>query len=243
MYRNNWIEGTDHRYFTYRSQLRLADMLFKKLNLKNEISMLSVGCGNGNELRVLNRYGSVDILDIEKDVVSKIPKNLYSSLFIEDICDFKSQKKYDIVVGFEVLEHIQDDKKAVESIHNLLKEGGYFLFTVPSIKALVSAHDKALLHIRRYDKEELKGLITAKFDIIFFSYRYFFILPMVLISKVLNKNANPKIEAPRVPGLINDIILTILMAEILLMERGGSLPFGASVVGIGRKKSDRKNNR
>jgi 2-polyprenyl-3-methyl-5-hydroxy-6-metoxy-1,4-benzoquinol methylase len=60
---------------------------------------------------------------------------------------------------FDVLEHIQDDKKALIKIAGLLKPAGTLIITVPAYSWLYGAHDKMLHHFRRYSKNTLNETI------------------------------------------------------------------------------------
>ena len=95
--------------------------------------------------------------------------------------------------------------------------------------------EKALKHCRRYSKQDLKSLLAGKFKRRFLSYRYFFLFIPVLISKLLNKNTKPKIEAPKVPKFINKSLLCLLKIEIDLMSKDIFLPCGISLVGVYKK--------
>jgi SAM-dependent methyltransferase len=72
----------------------------------------------------------------------------------------------DLVVAYDVLEHIPDDAAAAKGIFQLLKPGGLFLVAVPCDMKLWSEHDVAVDHVRRYSRPELLGLLTgAGFEI------------------------------------------------------------------------------
>lgn len=229
--------GVTQEYFTNRAQLFLIDAMLSKIRLQPGSRILSVGCGDGNELKVLSRYGLVDILDPDKKAISLIPKSSYSQAHLKSILDFSPKEKYDLVVAFDVLEHIEEDRKAVEKIYSALRPGGYFIFTVPAHQSLYSAHDKALGHVRRYSKRRLKAILSGLFSVRFISYRYFFISLPVAMNKLMNRSAKPHIEAPRLPKFLNSLMLTALRLEISLMKSGIALPFGISLVGICRRKN------
>lgn len=72
----------------------------------------------------------------------------------------------DLVVAYDVLEHIEDDGAAAKGVFQLLKPGGLFLVAVPCDMKLWSAHDVAVNHVRRYSRAGLLGLLTgAGFEI------------------------------------------------------------------------------
>jgi len=226
------LAGLDHNYFTNKAKLSLLEMLVRKTKPTSEISILSIGCGDGHELEILRKYGRVDVLDVEKCAIDLIPKDSYCTAYIQDLCDFHTTKKYDIIVGLDVLEHIRDDTVAIDRVHESLKEDGYFIFTVPAHQSLFSAHDKALKHFRRYSKRGLEMLVDGNFELVFLSYRYFFLFLPVAANKLINRSSEPRIEAPKLPKLINYIMYLLCRVEVSTMALGIRLPFGISLVGI-----------
>ncbi len=67
----------------------------------------------------------------------------------------------DLVVAFDVLEHIADDHAAAKDVFESLRPGGTFLVAVPCDPKLWSAHDVAVGHVRRYTRPELLDLLTG----------------------------------------------------------------------------------
>jgi SAM-dependent methyltransferase len=65
----------------------------------------------------------------------------------------------DLVVAFDVLEHLVDDDACASEIHRVLAPGGTFLVAVPCDPALWSAHDEAVGHVRRYTRPTLQALL------------------------------------------------------------------------------------
>ena len=72
-----------------------------------------------------------------------------------------ADRHYDLVGAFDVIEHIEDDRAALESIATKLKPGGKFIMTVPAHQWMWTAHDVVNHHKRRYSKRSLRGLIEG----------------------------------------------------------------------------------
>jgi len=66
----------------------------------------------------------------------------------------------DLVTAFDVLEHIEEDYLAAAEITRVLRPGGTALTAVPADMALWSAHDEAVNHVRRYDRDGLTQVIA-----------------------------------------------------------------------------------
>lgn len=72
-----------------------------------------------------------------------------------------ADRSLDLVVAFDVLEHLVDDLAAASEIARVLRPGGTALIAVPCDMRLWSEHDVAVNHVRRYDRGGLLDLLTA----------------------------------------------------------------------------------
>ena len=78
-----------------------------------------------------------------------------------------AQEAHDLVLAFEVLEHIEDDCAALAHIHTTLRPDGYFIMSVPAFMDKWERGDDWAGHYRRYEKDELrKKLSDIGFEIL-----------------------------------------------------------------------------
>lgn len=76
-------------------------------------------------------------------------------------------ERYDLVCGFEVLEHLADDVGELARWHTLLRPRGHVLLSVPAHRHRFSAADAAVGHYRRYDRGDLQRVLEeARFDVL-----------------------------------------------------------------------------
>jgi SAM-dependent methyltransferase len=68
---------------------------------------------------------------------------------------------YDVVISFQVIEHIKDDALFLKEIQRVLKPGGTALLTTPNRKMSLSRNP---WHIREYLPQELKTLAQKIFS-------------------------------------------------------------------------------
>ncbi|MHC4778406.1 MAG: class I SAM-dependent DNA methyltransferase [Planctomycetota bacterium] len=72
----------------------------------------------------------------------------------------------DMVVAFDVLEHVEGEEKLFREIGRVLKPGGEFVFSVPLHPRLFDRFDRVAGHLRRYEPAGLdRGLAEAGFEV------------------------------------------------------------------------------
>ncbi|MBI1921724.1 MAG: class I SAM-dependent methyltransferase [Geobacter sp.] len=69
--------------------------------------------------------------------------------------------KFDLVCAFDVIEHVEEDRRVFGEVSRVLKEGGYFIFSVPLHAGLWTKFDEFAGHVRRYDPADLAALLAA----------------------------------------------------------------------------------
>ncbi|WP_413999267.1 class I SAM-dependent methyltransferase [Flavobacterium sp. W1B] len=118
----------------------IIEIFLKEIEYKkgvNNYSILDLGCGRGWLTNLLSKYGDITGLEPIKPVV-EYARKLFSEInFIcgttKDLLKKGENKKFDLIVVSEVIEHIADNKKKefVKDIFKLLNNGGYLIVTTP----------------------------------------------------------------------------------------------------------------
>jgi SAM-dependent methyltransferase len=73
---------------------------------------------------------------------------------------------FDVLVACEVLEHIEDDRAALEGWRSWLRPGGHLILSVPAHVSRWSATDVWAGHFRRYERDDLlRVLERAGFEV------------------------------------------------------------------------------
>lgn len=104
--------------------------------IKNEKDFLDVGCGKlffYNLLVDLEAGGRFTGIDLDPGKISRQSSKIQSKLVRADFLKFQTSKRYDLVTCLWVLEHIRDDRKAIEKLHSLVNTNGFLILAVPSI--------------------------------------------------------------------------------------------------------------
>lgn len=166
----------DGFYKEARPEEGLVSAFFDRVfRFQKEGRALDCGAGYGQYSEMLAQKGfTVDVLDISKESVSYVrrrlgKKHLKAKFFVEDILEWKSPSRYDVVVCTAVLHHFSASKreKALRKFVRLLKPGG-LLFLVLFISDDVSKtrhRGSWLFFFRRGVVEEF--FRKRKFNILF----------------------------------------------------------------------------
>ncbi len=117
--------------------------LFKMIKPLKANSILDVGCGEGFTLKKLEekKLGKKNEgIDYSDDAI-KIGKKIYPelALFKGDVYGLKyKDNTFDLSLCTEVLEHLEDPKKAVEEIKRVTNK--YIIFSVPNEPFFIGAN-------------------------------------------------------------------------------------------------------
>jgi 2-polyprenyl-3-methyl-5-hydroxy-6-metoxy-1,4-benzoquinol methylase len=127
--------------------------------------VLEVGCGEGRGVEVLisqaKSFTAVDKIQSAIDTLQKkFPNGRFLQMNIPPLDGLKDNT-YDVIVSFQVIEHIEDDALYLKEIHRVLKPGGVVLITTPNRKMSLTRNP---WHIREYLPAELKALASSFFS-------------------------------------------------------------------------------
>ena len=231
---NHWWFKTKKKIVT--SQISLY---FAKKSKKN-VNILDIGCGSGLMLNVLKEFGKVSGMDASNDAINfsrtlnagiikkgSLPKNVP---FVK--------KSFDLILALDVIEHIEEDCEALNSINYLMKKNGILVLTVPALMSLWSKFDEVNHHKRRYRKSELTAkLKAANFQILRITYFNSFLFPMIYFYR----KANVFLKKEEVSDLkmpsqtINFILEKIFLIESYFLSVV-NFPIGVSIIAVVKKK-------
>lgn len=231
---NDLTGGAVSDFFWFKGKRGLIDALLTRLGTGRNLKILNLGAGTGDDLTVIKRFGEVYVVDIEQKALDLIPQELVAEKKLCDACALcYPDGFFDMVVAFDVLEHIEKDTLAVSEIYRVLKPGGAFAFTVPAFNFLYSAHDRSVRHVRRYSKKNIMNLVSV-FNRMRLGYWMCTLFLPAALQRVLKRNEKNSHFAT-LPGPINVVFHLILRMENLMIRLGIPLPFGLTIFGIYRK--------
>jgi SAM-dependent methyltransferase len=139
-------------------------MSFVKKFIQGEVLEVGAGCGSFTR-DYFNSDLNITLTETDQKNYEDLKKFFYkkNNVTISNNKIFDIDKKFDTILYLHVLEHIEEDRKELESAYEKLKKGGRLIIMVPKHQKLYSNFDKAIGHFRRYELDFFeKNLINLE---------------------------------------------------------------------------------
>jgi SAM-dependent methyltransferase len=216
----------------------LADPLARMARDGRAVRILDAGCGTGNNLLHLARYGRAVGVDLSEEAlvfcrtrgVAAVRAGLLALPFPDG--------RFDCVTSFDVIYHrwVEDDAAAVREMARVLRPGGLLLVRVPALRMLWGAHDEAVHSRHRYRRSEVRRLLEAAgLEVVRATYANTVLLPLVAARRGLDRlTGREGSDVGFLPAPLEWAFRSVLRAEAAWVRRL-SLPLGTSVFALARK--------
>ena len=180
------IATSDHFWIRRRFEVmkRMADTV-----IRNSRRAAEIGCGNGLLQKDIEDYYGISVTGFELNELA-LQKNVSRTgpLYCYDIHQRNPEFRvhFDLLLLFDVLEHIEDESGFLQSVKFHLTESGILLINVPAHQKLYSDYDRAAGHIRRYSASQLaKAAEQNGFKVRAFTYWGLPLVPLLLLRKAM----------------------------------------------------------
>lgn len=225
--RNKLVGGLLKKY--------IPDYVYKKA--------LDVGCSEGAFLDYLSdKQIDVQAIDIDNNAIEFCKERGYvSQVRYGNLLNIPyADETFDIVFLLDIVEHVQDDHKAISEVNRVLRPNGSAILIVPAYQWLWSANDLAYHHQRRYSLNLVKKLVRSKdFKLTFLSFFNSLLFPIFVIFTMIakfSKRTSASTVVKPVPGFINFLLTKLMQFERwIIINAGIKLPFGSSIILMVRK--------
>jgi len=227
------------------------NLLDRALKGRGPGRVLDIGCGAGNMIHHLARYGSVLGVDNNPKPLAVARRRGYdvregsaSALPVE-------AESFDLVALLDTVEHCPDDMAVFRECYRVCAPGGCLAVTVPAFMWLWSHNDVANDHKRRYTAAELRDKLgRVGFRVVRNSYNNFLLFPLAAGLILLRRRVGqePELGSPHLddesyqvemepaPPLLNALLRGVTWTESQIL-RWLNLPLGTSILCIARRPS------
>lgn len=119
------------RKFTLRSKRNIV----KRISQKQSGTLLDIGCGTGDFLKIMKQSGC-DIVGVEiNESVRNLAQTNTGSIILDQTEFFESKQKYDVITLWHSLEHLNTLTRFLEKISISLNANGVVMIAVPNYKS------------------------------------------------------------------------------------------------------------
>lgn len=250
------LRRMQEHHFWYQGRHRLLNralsgVLRRHQTAATSLRAVDLGGGCGGWIKYVEERGwpfaelaladsSAQALLLAEEVVSPRVRR-----FQVDLLHLHWRDRWDVAFLLDVLEHIPEDLRALQQVHQALRPGGWLFLSVPALKGFWSHTDELAGHVRRYAKGDLAALARRSgLHLCYARYFMFFLSPLLLLSRWrrpdLERMTPEEVRAlvdraNRVPAWpVNQFLRGVFSLETPL---GLWLPFpwGTSLLGVFRK--------
>lgn len=172
--RGRYLKCSDPWHF--RGSVYERDRFTKTIALAKTVphkSILEAGCAEGDFTKMLTKISkNVVGFDLSKEAVARAKRNAPQATYkVHTLDNFKSQKRFDLIICAETLYYIVDKKAAIEKMRALGRYllTSHFLFYPPGILAeltlMQSSSVKLLRREWHFTPKEIKACAISLWDL------------------------------------------------------------------------------
>ncbi len=232
-----FLAKVEESHFWFRVRNLILRYLFERYLGRGPYKVMEVGAGNGIVLKTLQPLGyQLAAAEIYLEGLKNIHKRLPQVEIIQlNILKMPFREVYDAIGAFDVIEHIQDDEKALQNLYQALRPGGYLFLSVPQYQFLWSYVDDYGGHKRRYTRSSLFPKLSKQgFKIRYWTSFVFSLFPFILLSRIRMKKKSVSLKDIRAEfelyPWLNEILYRILKMDYHLVRLNLRLPVGGSLI-------------
>jgi SAM-dependent methyltransferase len=205
--------AVENRHWWYRERRAIIERELRRLDGPGKA--IEIGASGGGNSQVLRDNGWDVLVTEYLDAGVEIAKDRGFNAIQADARDLPMpDESFDLLVAFDVLEHIDEDHQAAAEIRRVLRPGGVALIAVPCDMALWSKHDVATGHFRRYDRQNLTKLIEGAGLVIESLWSWNVLLrPVVKLRRRNADDAQNEHDIVAVPPVTNMALSMIIKFE------------------------------
>jgi SAM-dependent methyltransferase len=235
------LDQLEKEHWFYAGKREIVRYWINKVQpLKPHSLLVDCGAGTGQFAAEMSAYCRVMAVDDHDESLAIAASKLgASSVKRGSITALPlSDQSADSLTALDVLEHVEDDKKAMQEFARVLKPGGILIITVPALPALWSDWDVSLHHFRRYSRKTWLNLIgDSHFTVEHWNFVNVLALPLVYLSRKFRAIVPTQRRAEdAIPSKWLNFLLRRSFTIFACQEKI-RFPIGVGLLGVLRRKA------
>jgi SAM-dependent methyltransferase len=224
----------EDRHWWFRNRRRLVWGLLGRVGVPPSPRILDAGCGTGRNLIEFGPLGEAEGVDFSDEAVAFCHERGLHGVRKARLEELPfPERRFDLILATDVIEHLDDDRRALSELRRVAAPGARLIVTVPAYNWLWSRHDESHHHRRRYTMRRLRERVTATgWEPRASSYYYATLLPAVAAVRAVRKlpaRGNGRSDLALTPAGLDRVMELPGRVEAALIERGFALPAGVSI--------------
>lgn len=148
----------------------LAAYRFAATYVDRKKRVLDLGCSDGyGSFLIAKKSKEITALDIDKRTIQEARKkyNIKNLDFVVgSALSLQWSSKFNVVVSFQVIEHLGDVELYLSQVKKVLKKEGIFILSTPNRLLRLKSGEKPWnkFHVQEFDKEDLKDILEEYFS-------------------------------------------------------------------------------
>ena len=149
-------------------------------NFVKDKNVLDAGCGSGYGADFLASRGAKYVLgvDISSEAIAYAQEHYRRNnleYLVMDVTNLRlDDKSFDVIVAFEVIEHLHDQEKFLAEVRRVLKDDGLLIISTPNREVYRLGLEANPFHTKEFNFEEFYQLLSRYFcSVKIFAQSYF----------------------------------------------------------------------
>lgn len=234
------MAGVEDHMWYYRALHAHVRRELSRACLPDHAELLDAGCGTGGLLRHLQacrpewQLSGMDLSPLACAFARERTGATITSGSVEQ--PPYAKECFDAITSCDVLCQVEDALAALRALVDCLRPGGVCVLTMPAFPWMYSYHDEQVGNLRRYTRSSLLRLMRASgLRVQGITYWNMLPFPLAVLRRKILPPRRPESDVRLYPALLEATFRMMMFLEYGCLQAGGRLPFGSSLLAIGRK--------